>query len=120
MSAARGGLITGVIVGAAFRVLERSGLSGVTARAVAAELGVRPSALYHHLPDMATLLDEMATAMRREMNAQPSPRWDATLRETGRTVRRSCSPIATADDCSPDDGCATRPCYPPWRNHCAR
>lgn len=88
MSAARGSLSTGVIVGAAFRVLERSGLSGVTARAVAAELGVRPSALYHHLPDMATLLDEMATAMRREMNAEPSPRWDATLRETGRTVRR--------------------------------
>lgn len=85
----RGSLSVPVIVAAAFRVLEASGLSGVTARAVAAELGVRPSALYHHLPDMATLLDEMATQVRREMNGEAASDWATMLRGTGHEVRRA-------------------------------
>lgn len=85
----RGSLSVPVIVDAALRVLEQSGLNGVTARAVAAELGVRPSALYHHLPDMPTLLDEMATALRREMGpVRPVPDWAAMLRAQGNEVRR--------------------------------
>jgi len=84
----RGTLSVPVIVQAAFRVLEASGLSGVTARAVAAELGVRPSALYHHLPDMATLLDEMATELRREMINGSTDNWHELLRGTGAEVRR--------------------------------
>lgn len=85
----RGSLSVPVIVDAALRVLERSGLSGVTARSVAAELGVRPSALYHHLPDMTTLLDEMATALRREMGpVLVEGDWAAMLRAQGNEVRR--------------------------------
>ncbi|GAA0330537.1 hypothetical protein GCM10009529_06000 [Micropruina glycogenica] len=64
-------------------------MSGVTARAVAAQLGVRPSALYHHLPDMATLLDQMATAMRRDLVLQPVTGWRELLLETGRVLRRA-------------------------------
>ena len=85
----RGSLSVPVIVDAAFVVLENAGLSGVTARAVAAQLGVRPSALYHHLPDMATLLDQMATAMRRDLVLQPVTGWRELLLETGRVLRRS-------------------------------
>lgn len=84
----RGSLSVPVIVEAAFRVLEQSGLNGVTARAVAAELGVRPSALYHHLSDMATLLDEMATQVRREMVNGAASTWADVLRATGHEVRR--------------------------------
>lgn len=61
----------------------------MTARAVAAQLGVRPSALYHHLPDMATLLDQMATAMRRDLVLQPVTGWRELLLETGRVLRRA-------------------------------
>lgn len=85
----RGTLSVPAIVAAGFRVLERGGLSGVTARAVAAELGVRPSALYHHLPDMATLLDEMATQLRREMPAWSESDWADLLRATGNELRRT-------------------------------
>lgn len=85
----RGSLSVPVIVDAALRVLEQAGLSGVTARAVAAELGVRPSALYHHLPDMTTLLDEMATALRREMGpVRAETDWAEMLRAQGNEVRR--------------------------------
>lgn len=51
----------------------------MTARAVAAQLGVRPSALDHHLPDMATLLDQMATAMRRDLVLQQVTGWRELL-----------------------------------------
>ena len=85
----RGSLSVPVIVDAAFVVLENAGLSGVAARAVAAQLGVRPSALYHHLPDMATLLDQMATAMRRDLVLQPVTGWRELLLETGRVLRRA-------------------------------
>ncbi|WP_108718735.1 TetR/AcrR family transcriptional regulator [Miniimonas sp. S16] len=63
----RGTVTRARIVEAAFVVLERAGLAGVTARAVADELGVRAGALYHHVEDMTTLYDEMATAMACEI-----------------------------------------------------
>lgn len=84
----RGTLNIPVIVQAAFRVLESAGLNKVTARAVAAELDVRPSALYHHLPDMATLLDEMATQVRRDMVSGETSNWSELLRATGMEIRR--------------------------------
>ncbi|MHA3685340.1 TetR/AcrR family transcriptional regulator [Leucobacter sp. HY1908] len=48
------------VVAAALRVLEAQGLEGCSMRRVAAELGVQPSALYHHVPDKQTLLALMA------------------------------------------------------------
>lgn len=48
------------VVAAALRVLSAQGLEGCSMRRVAAELGVQPSALYHHVPDKQTLLALMA------------------------------------------------------------
>lgn len=48
------------VVAAALRVLDDQGLEGCSMRRVAAELGVQPSALYHHVPDKQTLLALMA------------------------------------------------------------
>lgn len=48
------------VVAGALRVLEAQGLEGCSMRRVAAELGVQPSALYHHVPDKQTLLALMA------------------------------------------------------------
>ena len=49
------------IVDAAFLLLAEGGLEAITARALAARLGVQAGALYYHLRDMAALRDEMAT-----------------------------------------------------------
>jgi TetR/AcrR family transcriptional regulator, tetracycline repressor protein len=43
------------IVGAALGVMDRTGAERLTARAVAAELGVTPMALYRHVPNMEAL-----------------------------------------------------------------
>jgi len=48
------------VVAAALRVLREHGLEFCSMRRVAAELGVQPSALYHHVPDKQTLLALMA------------------------------------------------------------
>lgn len=48
------------VVAAALRVLDDQGLEGCSMRRVAAELGVQPSALYHHVSDKQTLLALMA------------------------------------------------------------
>lgn len=48
------------VVAAALRVLDTQGLESCSMRRVAAELGVQPSALYHHVPDKQTLLALMA------------------------------------------------------------
>ena len=48
------------VVAGALRVLDSQGLEGCSMRRVAAELGVQPSALYHHVPDKQTLLALMA------------------------------------------------------------
>lgn len=61
------GLTRESIVAAAFDVLDDVGLEALTARTLAARLGVQAGALYYHLPDMATLYDEMATELTRRM-----------------------------------------------------
>jgi AcrR family transcriptional regulator len=48
------------VVAAGLRVLDAQGLENCSMRRVAAELGVQPSALYHHVPDKQTLLALMA------------------------------------------------------------
>lgn len=78
------------IVQAALGLLDARGLEAITARALAAELGVQAGAIYYHLADMQALLDEMATALLREMAAEPVDvrRWEDLLRSMGDRVRR--------------------------------
>ncbi|QZY50933.1 TetR/AcrR family transcriptional regulator [Leucobacter tenebrionis] len=61
------------VVAAGLRVLDAQGLEGCSMRRVAAELGVQPSALYHHVPDKQTLLalmaDEIVAPVAREQTA---------------------------------------------------
>lgn len=89
---ARRTLSRDVIVAAAFAELEVGGLAGLTARSLAARLGVQPGALYHHVRDMATLRDEMATALTRDMfttgAATASPvGWREMIEQFARTMR---------------------------------
>jgi TetR/AcrR family transcriptional regulator, tetracycline repressor protein len=87
---ARVGLNRAAIVAAAFAVVDTGGLQALTARALAAQLGVQAGAIYYHLPDMRSVTDAMATAMMREMTGiEPADdlRWDALLRASAAAVR---------------------------------
>lgn len=57
------------VVAAGLRVLDAQGLENCSMRRVAAELGVQPSALYHHVPDKQTLLALMADEIVRPVTA---------------------------------------------------
>lgn len=85
----RAGLDRARIARAALDLLDEGGLDAVTARTLAARLGVQAGALYHHLPDMRTLLDEVATLMLREMVDAPASAdgWDAVLRAMADRMR---------------------------------
>jgi AcrR family transcriptional regulator len=78
------------IVAAAVELLDGEGLSGLTARALAARLGVQAGAIYHHLPDMRSVADAVATELLREMvtPTEPVPAdWRELLEAYGTRVR---------------------------------
>ena len=74
----------GDVIDRALAVLDDYGLESLTMRRLAAELGVQPSALYHHVPNKQSLLaavaDEIVRRGRRPHRARcllytsPSPR----------------------------------------------
>ncbi|MFD7684413.1 TetR/AcrR family transcriptional regulator C-terminal domain-containing protein, partial [Streptomyces sp. NPDC060187] len=57
------------VVETALRLLNTTGLDGLTLRAIAKELDVQAPALYWHFRNKQELLDEMATEMYRRMAA---------------------------------------------------
>ena len=75
----------------ALRLLNETGLDGLTLRAIARELDVKAPALYWHFKDKQALLDEMATEMYRRMLADteldPADTWQDRLRTTSRGLR---------------------------------
>ncbi|GJF34624.1 TetR family transcriptional regulator [Kitasatospora sp. NE20-6] len=82
------------VVDTALRLLDETGLDGLTLRRIAAELDVKAPALYWHFANKQALLDEMATEMlRRMLAAAPPPGPDADWRDwllaTCRTLRRA-------------------------------
>lgn len=64
------GLTREKIVGTALLLLDEVGLDGLNVRAVAARLEVKAPALYWHFSNKQDLVDEMATAMWREVQAR--------------------------------------------------
>jgi AcrR family transcriptional regulator len=80
----------GDVVDRAIAVLDEYGLESLTMRRLAAELGVQPSALYHHVPNKQTLLaavaDEILTRGRRNRRARE---WDRRVVEVCSELRDS-------------------------------
>ncbi|QUH03745.1 TetR/AcrR family transcriptional regulator C-terminal domain-containing protein [Saccharopolyspora erythraea] len=76
------------VVRRAITVLDEYGLESLTMRRLAAELGVQPSALYHHVPNKQTLLaavaDEILGRGRRPCRAR---QWDRRVVEVCRELR---------------------------------
>ena len=80
------------VVGTALRLLNETGLEGLTLRRIATELDVKAPALYWHFANKQELLDEMATEMLRRMSAGPATvpaDWREALTATCRTLRGS-------------------------------
>jgi TetR/AcrR family tetracycline transcriptional repressor len=78
------------VVDTALAVLDRYGLADLTMRRLGAELGVRPSALYHHFPDKQTLLAAVADEIL-DRGPTPDPRgdWEPRARATCRALREA-------------------------------
>ncbi|MEV0323345.1 TetR/AcrR family transcriptional regulator C-terminal domain-containing protein [Streptomyces sp. NPDC050659] len=78
----------------ALKLLNETGLDGLSLRAIAKELDVKAPALYWHFKDKQALLDEMATEMLRRMNEElvaellPGTGWQEALTAAMRGLRR--------------------------------
>lgn len=68
------------IVSRAIEVLDDYGLADLTMRRLSAELGLQPSALYHHFANKQTLLGEVADEILRRGRREARPAaWDRRL-----------------------------------------
>jgi TetR/AcrR family tetracycline transcriptional repressor len=81
----------GVIVDAAWAVVERDGVDALTTRTIASELGVKSPAIYWHVPSMTALHSLMVERMLTESirNPHPAERWQDWLRDVGTAQRRN-------------------------------
>ena len=81
------------IVAGAMRVTKAVGLDHLTMRALAAELGVTPMALYHHVPNKDALLQLVADAVIGEIDVPPPDvgPWDVRLAALARDLRARVS-----------------------------
>ncbi|MEV6973302.1 TetR/AcrR family transcriptional regulator C-terminal domain-containing protein [Kitasatospora sp. NPDC093806] len=78
------------VVDTALRLLDETGLDGLTLRRIATELDVKAPALYWHFANKQALLDEMATEMLRRTYAGPvavPDSWQQAITGTCRTLR---------------------------------
>lgn len=76
------------VVEHAISVLDQYGLSDLTMRRLASELGVRPSALYHHFANKQTLLAAVADELLvRGLRPLAQGDWDARLTQAATQLR---------------------------------
>jgi TetR/AcrR family transcriptional regulator, tetracycline repressor protein len=93
MSRARPRLDRRAIVAATIEALDERGLDRLSSHAVAARLGVRQPALYHHFRDKAALLAAAAAEVLDRWHTERLPErgenWDAFLLRNARSMRRA-------------------------------
>ncbi len=84
------GLSGAAVVAAATAVAERDGFTGMSLRAVASELGVSPTAIYHHVAGKHELVDAVADAFVARVLVDPLPQSPVErVRELARRLRRA-------------------------------
>ncbi|GAB3974124.1 hypothetical protein GCM10029978_054960 [Actinoallomurus acanthiterrae] len=85
---ARRGLTRGEIIDATWDLAAQRGLTAVTMRAVAEQLGVTPMALYRHVGDKQGLLDGLVERLLGEIpEPDPALPWRERLRELAAGIR---------------------------------
>lgn len=76
------------IVQRAVQVLDDYGLASLTMRRLGSELGLQPSAIYHHFPDKQTLLAAVADEiLTRGQRTRTNEAWEARLVEACHELR---------------------------------
>jgi TetR/AcrR family tetracycline transcriptional repressor len=76
------------VLAAALALLEDHGLTELTMRRLAAQLGVQPSALYWHVPNKQQLLAELADRIvARTGDAAPGADWRTVVLDVARRLR---------------------------------
>jgi len=90
------------VVARAVDVLDRYGLADLTMRRLGAELGVQPSALYHHFPSKQALLAAVADEMLARSTWPADGSWDeratgicSVLRDSLLAYRDGAEVVAT-------------------------
>lgn len=79
------------VVARALAVLDDFGLADLTMRRLGTELGVQPSALYHHFANKQSLLAAVADEiLARGARPLPEAAWDEQVRAACHTLRDSC------------------------------
>jgi AcrR family transcriptional regulator len=79
------------VLEAAFSVVEREGLEGISMRRVGEALGVEAMSLYNHIDGKAALLDGLFEAVLARLPAPPtrkSPSWRSALKERANALRQ--------------------------------
>ena len=80
------------VVARALRVLDDHGLADLTMRRLGTELGVQPSAVYHHFPSKQVLLAAVADEILARGRAAAARRrpWEDRARAVCHTLRDAC------------------------------
>ncbi|WP_249423832.1 TetR/AcrR family transcriptional regulator [Nocardioides coralli] len=77
-----------LVVENAVRLADRDGLGSLTIRALAAECGARPMAIYHHIANKEAILDAIVDAVYAEVHLPRADRpWRDELAERSRSMR---------------------------------
>jgi AcrR family transcriptional regulator len=91
------------VIDEAVALLDENGLDDFGMRALARRLQVKPNALYWHVPDLDTLLAQVAARLLSEMQLPPEHlSWQDQLRAVGRSYRSvvvrhpRCAPLLTS------------------------
>jgi AcrR family transcriptional regulator len=90
------GALRDALLGAAARVLERDGLSGLTLRAVAREAGVSHAAPTHHFGDLTGLVSELAAIGFRQFNVAMEAAGAAAASPVEKAMARARAYVAYA------------------------
>ncbi len=102
------------VIEAALTLVDREGIDALSMRRLGAELGVDPMAVYHYIPNKASLLDCLVDAIMTELGIPPARPadvpWDAWVIEMFNEYRKvlRAHPNALQD-------AATRPVRKPQR-----
>lgn len=76
------------VLAAAMALADREGMAALTMRSLAADLGVGPMAIYHHVANKEEVLDGIVDLVFAEIAVpQPGSPWRAALRERATSAR---------------------------------
>lgn len=106
-----GDLDRAVVTDAALRIAERGGVTALTLRALAVELGLSHTALYHHVKDKQELLDLLTEKVLSDVMLPSTGPWQIRLSDFAHSARHSMlrvKGIAQALQTRPFSGAATR------------